>query len=356
MAISARSTKNEILEAYKALQKENKALQKENKELQTKASKVSSAPAPKAVKKAAPKSSTSYNSVDAIIGGLQSLKSGLGDSASNLQSLLTQEATQLLAIREEVNQHLGELKSLHGLEEVNDDTLPSLFKQFLEASEAFEADLSGRQDALENELSEKRDAWSKEVQEHNASIKERDAELKQARKRDNEEYNYNLKLERQRAADEYEQGQKSFRKELEEAREQQEKAWADREEGISAQETEFSELTEKVESFEDELAKAVKKAKEEGTNIAKRQAKEKADMQQKEAEGQTRVNELKINSLEETINKQEATIDSLSTQLLDAQKQAQELAVKAIEGASNATSFEAIKEIAMEQAKNTKSK
>jgi hypothetical protein len=48
---------------------------------------------------------------------------------------------------------------------------------------------------------------------------------------------------------------------------------------------------------------------------------------------------------------QESRIASLSKQLDSALKQVQDLAVKAIEGASNLKSFEAVKEIAIEQAK-----
>ncbi len=61
-----------------------------------------------------------------------------------------------------------------------------------------------------------------------------------------------------------------------------------------------------------------------------------------------------MQSLEQTVAKQERLINDLSSQLETARQQTTELAVKAIEGASNASSFESIKEIALEQAKNTK--
>ena len=54
----------------------------------------------------------------------------------------------------------------------------------------------------------------------------------------------------------------------------------------------------------------------------------------------------------EMIQNQDASILSLSKQLEAALKQVQDLAVKAIEGASNASSFEVMKEIAFEQVKN----
>jgi hypothetical protein len=60
-----------------------------------------------------------------------------------------------------------------------------------------------------------------------------------------------------------------------------------------------------------------------------------------------------VKSLEATIKERQHQIDTLSAQLSAALKQGQDLAVKAIEGASNSTSFMAVKEIALEQAKNT---
>lgn len=75
-------------------------------------------------------------------------------------------------------------------------------------------------------------------------------------------------------------------------------------------------------------------------------------MRTKEVEGEKRNYDLRIQSLEVTINNQQIRIDTLSQQLAGALKQVQDLAVKAIEGNSNRNSYDAIKEIALEQAKN----
>ena len=56
--------------------------------------------------------------------------------------------------------------------------------------------------------------------------------------------------------------------------------------------------------------------------------------------------------MQNSIKNQENRHQSLSKQLEASLKQVQDLAVKAIEGTSNKNSFEAMKEIAMEQAKN----
>jgi hypothetical protein len=52
------------------------------------------------------------------------------------------------------------------------------------------------------------------------------------------------------------------------------------------------------------------------------------------------------------ITNQEKRLQNLSSQLESALKQVQDLAVKAIEGTSNVNSYQAIKEIALEQAKS----
>jgi hypothetical protein len=77
----------------------------------------------------------------------------------------------------------------------------------------------------------------------------------------------------------------------------------------------------------------------------------KSDLLMKEMEGQKQNYELQIQGMLQTIQNQESRIASLSKQLDSALKQVQDLAVKAIEGASNLKSFEAVKEIAIEQAK-----
>ena len=141
-------------------------------------------------------------------------------------------------------------------------------------------------------------------------------------------------------------------KELLETREQQEKQWQEREKGIADREKQYAEAKAKVEAFPQELEQNIKNGKENGRNIGNYQAKVKSDLRAKELEGQKRNYELQIQSLEETIKAQDSRIQSLSKQLDMALKQVQDLAVKAIEGASNASSYQAMKEIALEQVKN----
>ncbi|MEO1692980.1 MAG: hypothetical protein AAFR63_15855, partial [Cyanobacteria bacterium J06631_6] len=83
------------------------------------------------------------------------------------------------------------------------------------------------------------------------------------------------------------------------------------------------------------------------------QAKVKADLREREIEGEKQNYQLRIESLEETIKHQSSRLGKLAQQLDSSLQQVQSLAVKAIEGTANRNSFEAVKAIALEQAKTS---
>ncbi|MEP0816443.1 hypothetical protein [Trichocoleus sp. FACHB-46] len=67
-----------------------------------------------------------------------------------------------------------------------------------------------------------------------------------------------------------------------------------------------------MEGFPKELEAAIKRVKEEGRGIAHHQAKVKADLYAKDMEGNKRNYELRIQSLQETLQNQETRIHALS--------------------------------------------
>lgn len=71
----------------------------------------------------------------------------------------------------------------------------------------------------------------------------------------------------------------------------------------------------------------------------------------KDAEAEKRVSALQVKALEQTIAHQAAQLDGLGKQLDEAKRQVQDIAVKAIEGASGARALERVNQIAIEQAK-----
>ena len=354
---NSKNTKAEILESYEELWKERKELESKLKQLQKEVKNNGASPNGQQSGIVSKKLSTASDKMTATMDCLVELQVGFGGAVSELSEKLTTEAASLQELRQAVAEETQQLEALYDLDDIEEDTLDELIETYQENSKTFEAELSQQREALEQEIQDLRQAWQKEQAEHQQAIKERNEDHQRSRQRDEQEYKYDLELRRNLDQDAYEQQQKTLYKELEEANQAQQQQWEEREKAIAQQEKTFDELKSKVDAFDQEKEAAVKKAKEQGKAIANNQVKVKADLQQLEIDGQKRFYNLRIESLQETIENQEARIENLSKQLDAALKQVQDLAVKAIEGTSNSNSYQALKEIALEQAKGqTKTK
>jgi len=350
---SAKSTKatilkmyGELLTAYNKLNTEHEKLESTKQSLETQLKKASTSIGD---------SEDGDYTIDAVLTGLNGLQTGFGMAVSDLSAALTTEVAKLEALRTDVETEINQLLELHNIT-VTDDTFVTLLDSYDEKSKAFVEEEKTKRKAYDEALAEKRKAWRKEQQEQARTTRERDAELKKERQRDEQEYDYTLTNNQQIDQEAYNHEQKQLYLALDETKTAKEKEWSEREEKLAEQEKEYEELKTKVEAHPDELTKVKKKAEEEGKGIARKQAKVKADLLAKEEDGHRRAAELQIEFLEETIGKQNQQISVLSKQLELALKQTQSLAVKAIEGAANSTSFDAIREIALEQAKTQSKK
>ncbi|MBD2776112.1 hypothetical protein [Iningainema tapete] len=346
--LNEKSTKAEILQAYEELAKEKTALKSQIDQISKENNSV--------VKPLAPTTNmnqpqTVQQKMNFIIENLKKIQFGFGSAASELSEKLTTRASQLEEISQAVKNELKALKELHNLE-VSQETLDSLIETYEGNYKAYQEEYNQRYETLSQEIKQQISSWEKEQDEHRQVIKERNETLNKTRDRNATEYKYDLELRRQLESEEYEQREKELYKQLEEFRQTIEKQWAEREKAISEQEQQFAELKAKVEAFPKEKEAAIKKATEEGRGIAHYQAKVKSDLFAKDVEGQKRFYEQRLQSLEQTIANQETRIQNLSKQLESALKQVQDLAVKAIEGSANANSYQAVKEIALEQAKS----
>lgn len=357
---SQRNTKTEILAAFDTLLN-----QKQELEAQLKSAKQAPKQAPLKAEqngkangqaKAVPTeiitnpAQLSSQSIESIIEGLSRLQLGFGGAVSDLSEKLVQEAVQLEQIQETIAEEVEQLTALHNLE-LADTSLDELIQQYEENAKTFDTELTEQQETVDQDITQAQKAWLKEQEEHRRTVRERNDTRAKTQRRDTEEYEYALNRDRKLSDETYEQEQQSLYQELDELRQEREKQWAEREQTVAEREAELAELKAKVEAQPEELKAAIKRAKEEGKGIANAQAKIKADLTAKEIEGQTRAYDLQIQSLQETIQTQDARLQTLSKQLDAALKQVQDLAVKAIEGASNVSSFQAVKEIAIERAK-----
>ena len=136
-----------------------------------------------------------------------------------------------------------------------------------------------------------------------------------------------------------------------EKQESLEKSWQQREASLKEKEVEWAQLKKEVDDFPARLKKDVDAASSAATKNAEQRFEQQLLLLKKDSEAEKRMAELQIKSLKETLDRQVAEIEKLQTQIEEAKKQVQDIAVKAIEGASGAQALSHINKIAMEQAK-----
>lgn len=355
--VSDKNTKAEILEAYKEATEAKAALESQLKQLNygksAKVSEQQTAVPEKSIVEVNKSMTLVQNKerMQSTIDNLILLQFGFGGAVSELSEKLTSEASKLEELRRTVGEEIQHLQELHNLEDVAEDTLDNLIQQYEESAKTFADEISQQRETVEQDLLSRRQAWEKEQEVQKLAVKERNENQNKSRQRDEESYCYDLHLQRNLDSEEYDQRQQTLYKEIEEFQQEQEKQWTEREKSIAEREKLYAEVKAQVEAFPKELEANIKNGKDNGRNIGNYQAKIKSDLLMKEMEGQKQNYELQIQGMLQTIQNQESRIASLSKQLDSALKQVQDLAVKAIEGASNLKSFEAVKEIAIEQAK-----
>ena len=354
MRINSKSTKAEILAAYQDLEKRNKSLETEIKQ---QAQKKSAHPAPvEAIKPTKskvnqPQQPNINQNLTQTIQSLEKIQGGFGGAVSNLSEQLITEATELEAVRIAIAAETQELENLHQLTDIDDSTIDFLLDQYQASTKKFTVEYEQQQTKDHQEIENLKQKWLKEQQTHHKLTTARNEEYRKNQQREQEEYEYNLDLVRDLDESEYAQLRKQQQQELAETLQQIEQQWQQKEAEIAQQEQEYTTAAAKVKAFESQLSNKIKQGTEEGKGIGAYQGKVKADLRDREIEGAKQNYQLRIESLEQTIKHQSTRISKLSLQLDSSLQQVQNLALKAIEGTSNRNSFEAVKAIALEQAK-----
>ena len=353
--LNTKNTKAEILAAYNEIANDNRALETQlaaaRKTVNKQNGQASNTTGIQNLVSEKSRLSGKQHEIETIVKDLNQLQLNFGGAASSLSEQLISEVLKLQEIQGAVAEESEQLATLHGLQ-VTDDSLNNLIEEYEINSKTFQEAFEQRQEDLELAVFQSEKAWKEEQEDHQRAIKGRNELQAKRCQRDTKEYTYDLTLQRKLSDKKYEQAQKRLYREMAEFQAVQEKQWAEREMAIAEREKEFEELRTKVEGFSEKLEKSTQKAREEGKGIAQHQAKIKSDLAAQEVAGQKRTYELRIEALQDKISTQDDRSINLSTQLDAALQQVQDLAVKAIEGASNLNSLRSIREIAIEQAKN----
>lgn len=322
--LSMTNTKKEMLHAYNRLLKQlSEKRRAEMKPADTIAEK----------KDSEAKATADALSTEGIGHRIGVLKSEIGKTLNELVDRLESETSKYVQVTRAVKTAEAELQEIYGIEKAA-SSLAALLEAQKEQRAEFEAEIKTAQEDLNAEISSQRTAWDKEKVEHEAVIKERNATEKKQRERDEEEFKYEFERRKQLAFEQYEHEKATLEREMQAKREEMEKDLSEREAAAVAAETELGQLRERAEQHPAELNKAVADAVADTTERLKREWKSRVDLLEKEHAGERNVLNSRVESLQETVNKQTEQIAKISQQLEHSYRQVQDIAVKAIEGPS----------------------
>lgn len=278
-------------------------------------------------------------SVEGVAQTISALSVQISKALAEVSDNLISEVRRLATIREAVTLESEELQRLHKI-----DIAATALDQLVQEND------SKKQESAA-EIAAGRAAWDAEVKARERAEKEYDENLKKQRQRESDEYEYKKALDRKKTQDKYDEEMRTLEKKNREKQEALEKDWQERDRTIKEREEEYLRLQQEVGSFSSRLQAEVERARSEAIQQTERRFEQQSLLMTKEREADRRFAELQVTTLEETVAREAAQIAALQKQLDEAKQQVQDIAVKAIEGASGARALAHVNQIAMEQAK-----
>jgi len=265
---------------------------------------------------------------DSIVRGFADLQLEFDTTVTTLSERLEAEAGKLEELRKAIEVETENLEQLRKVGIVA-DALHLLRREHQERLRALEDEVSRQRETLEKESTQTRKTWEKEQQEFETQVAESEAMLQKQRQQEEADYQYELQQQHKIDADEYERQQRELETNLAQQTREKEKDWTEREAFLTANRETFDENKQQADTFEAQLKQAFEKAKEDAIRDVNRDATVQANLLEKEWEGAKQGYEVKIATLEATIQRQDERIVELSTQLQTASQQSRELSVQA---------------------------
>jgi len=330
--ITMSNTKKEMLAAYKELVKRLEERRK-----------AEAKPAQKVAERARKEAVAAADALSAAGIGKEigNLKSEIGKMLAQLSDKLEEEIAKYLQATKAVATKEQELREIYEIER-EASSLTALIEAQREKRRQFEADMAEKKANLEQEILSTREAWTREKELRDARIKERTETEKKNREREAEEYKYRFEREKKLAREQYDDEKARLDREIALKKEAAERDIAAREQALVAREAELDDLRKRAGSFPKELETAVAKAVQETTERLTREGENREALMKKDAESEKTVLTSRIEALQQTVKEQAQQIARLSAQIEKSYGQVQDIAVKAIEGSSNAKAVAAL--------------
>ena len=289
-------------------------------------------------------------SVQGVLDGIGALRGQIGRTLNDLTEQMAAEAEQLEQLRRATaieTERLGELVAVGAAK----DALTKLTAAWAERKMATESEYTARVADLERGYAEKARALENDIAQTRARWADETAERERGRKRDEAEYVYGRDRARKLDEDAYAEKKGAHEREL---REQKMRAAAELAAQAATEKTRAAEheaLTREAASFPEKLAEAVEQAREAAVAAVRREYDHQAALVATERTWERKVAEQQIAHANDGMRVLEGKNAELRAELALAQKQVQEIAGRAIDGASQARAFQSVNQIALEQAR-----
>lgn len=278
-------------------------------------------------------------STESVAVKISSLGIEISKTLAELSTKLSAETELLISLREAAALERKETEKLHKID-VAATSLDQLLEEYGQKKREFD-----------EQAAQARAAWNSEESRRELQQKEYEENLKKQRQREKEEHEYQKAVERKKEQDEWDETQRLQERKNKEKQEALEKTWQARETALKEREDELNRLRKDVAEFPEKSRLEIQKAVAEAVKAAEAGHAQELVVLKKDAETEKRLSELKVRTLEETAARQSSQIEGLGQQLEEAKKQVQDIAIKAIEGASGAKALSHVSQLAMEQAK-----
>lgn len=316
--LSTKNTKEQILAAYnEALEKLQQVQISSPKEEKQQQDNIA------IIKKA------TGESADSILKQLSELKLNAIKQVDVLSDSLLVEFDRLSHLKKAVLLEQRHLEELYGIKEAS-NTLAALLKANQVEQENFKHYMNEEKSKFAQEMASKTTEWQIKQDQLESEHKERKEMLTKIRKREEEEYNYNLEMMRRKDANEYEAQKLNLEKELLSMREDCDK----REAAIAAKEALLAELQAKVAAFPEELVNAIDKAESVIKSELDQKFKFSSELREKEYEASCKLYEQSITYLEQKVQEQDSAVKEFSEKANNATKQIEAIACRALDVSS----------------------
>ncbi len=334
-------TKKEILESYRALEKQ--LLEQRQAELK---------PERRIEEKAKQEALQVADSLstEGIVRGIGSLKAEIGKMLTQISDRLEEEVGKYRSVQKAIAAKEEDLQEIYEIDR-SAASLVALIEAQRRKKQEFEDQMASRKGELEERINSLRFNFEQEKQSLQAAAAEAKADEAKRRKREKEEYEYSFKREQQLARDSYEDEKAQAEKEMRLKREEAERDLAEREKAVSQTEQQLDELRARVEAFPQEKEAAVNQAVQQAVERVEVEAKNREELLKKEFDGERKVLSTKIESLEQLAKEQAERIAGLSQQLEKSYLQVEGIAHKAVESSSEARSVANLRQLVSEQSK-----